>query len=172
MNSKGRLVHGRPVTGGSFPAAIWKKFMQLATDGMDDRFTEPTPEQIRVGKVLNERDLQTPDEQPQIPAVAGRHHDATPSPATPTAPGPPAGPDDQTDGNTTTMDGGPQPTITRPPIPTTRPPGPGGRGGAGGDRAHRRTRGARDGRRRFGPLTELCPRFARFARSRPTGWWG
>jgi membrane peptidoglycan carboxypeptidase len=28
-------VHGRAVTGGSFPATIWKKFMQVATDGVD-----------------------------------------------------------------------------------------------------------------------------------------
>jgi penicillin-binding protein 1A len=28
-------VHGKAVTGGSFPATIWRKFMQTWTDGMD-----------------------------------------------------------------------------------------------------------------------------------------
>jgi penicillin-binding protein 1A len=28
-------VHGKPVTGGSFPATMWRKFMQHWTDGMD-----------------------------------------------------------------------------------------------------------------------------------------
>lgn len=35
-------VHGRAVTGGSFPAEIWAKFMRAATAGMDTgRFREP-----------------------------------------------------------------------------------------------------------------------------------
>jgi len=36
-------VHGRAVTGGSFPAEIWAKFMRVATKGMDaEGFKEPT----------------------------------------------------------------------------------------------------------------------------------
>jgi penicillin-binding protein 1A len=36
-------VHGRAVTGGSFPAEIWAKFMREATKGLDaGRFTTPT----------------------------------------------------------------------------------------------------------------------------------
>ncbi|HZM30146.1 MAG TPA: transglycosylase domain-containing protein [Acidimicrobiales bacterium] len=135
MNSKGRLVHGRPVTGGSFPATIWKKFMEQATDGMEDGFTEPTSAQIAFGKVVNERDLRTQEEQPEDPGDG--EPDITivePEPGGPggTRPNPPG----QTtttngNGNTTTTGGGPGPTITLPPIPTTRPPGPGGGGGGG-----------------------------------------
>ena len=35
-------VHGREVTGGSFPAEIWAKFMRVATEGVDTgSFKEP-----------------------------------------------------------------------------------------------------------------------------------
>lgn len=44
-------VHGRAVTGGSFPAEIWAKFMREATAGIDTgRFTEPPP---FTGRVLH-----------------------------------------------------------------------------------------------------------------------
>jgi len=44
-------VHGREVTGGSFPAEIWKKFMRNATDGMETgSFTAP---KSFPGEVLN-----------------------------------------------------------------------------------------------------------------------
>ncbi|MDP1819427.1 MAG: PBP1A family penicillin-binding protein [Acidimicrobiales bacterium] len=49
-------VHGREVTGGSFPAEIWKKFMRNATAGMDTgSFTAP---KAFPGEVLNPQ-LQT-----------------------------------------------------------------------------------------------------------------
>jgi membrane peptidoglycan carboxypeptidase len=38
-------VHGRQVTGGSFPAQIWQRFMKAATQGMDTgQFTPPDPD--------------------------------------------------------------------------------------------------------------------------------
>jgi penicillin-binding protein 1A len=38
-------VHGRAVTGGSFPAQIWQRFMKAATEGIDTGdFTAPDPE--------------------------------------------------------------------------------------------------------------------------------
>ena len=57
MNRKGRLVQGRAATGGSFPATIWKKYMQVATDGMEDTFMVPTEQQINLGTVLHKNDL-------------------------------------------------------------------------------------------------------------------
>ncbi|HET6954059.1 MAG TPA: transglycosylase domain-containing protein [Acidimicrobiales bacterium] len=62
MNNDGRPVHGKAATGGSFPAEIWKKFMQVATDGTEDPFVEPTKEQIKAGTVINKGSLLTPDE--------------------------------------------------------------------------------------------------------------
>ncbi|MGH9003536.1 MAG: transglycosylase domain-containing protein, partial [Acidimicrobiia bacterium] len=53
MNRKGRLVQGRAATGGSFPATIWKKYMEVATEGMDDSFVEPTAQQIALGTVIH-----------------------------------------------------------------------------------------------------------------------
>jgi membrane peptidoglycan carboxypeptidase len=49
-------VHGRSVTGGSFPAEIWGAFMRLATDllELDDDFIEPSPEALRGGETLGE----------------------------------------------------------------------------------------------------------------------
>jgi membrane peptidoglycan carboxypeptidase len=50
MNSQGRVVHGlESVTGGSLPAEIWRKFMEVATGEVADPFTEPTPEALREG---------------------------------------------------------------------------------------------------------------------------
>jgi penicillin-binding protein 1A len=41
-------VHGRSVTGGSFPAQIWQRFMSAAVAGMDTgTFTEPPEELLR-----------------------------------------------------------------------------------------------------------------------------
>jgi penicillin-binding protein 1A len=57
MNRKGRLVQGRVATGGSFPATIWKKYMQVATEGMDDSFNVPTQQQINLGTVLHKNDV-------------------------------------------------------------------------------------------------------------------
>jgi penicillin-binding protein 1A len=74
MNEDGRLVHGRTATGGSFPAEIWKKFMEVATAGMEDQFVEVTPEQIAGGEALHEDELLTPEEQatsiPEMPDIS------------------------------------------------------------------------------------------------------
>jgi penicillin-binding protein 1A len=62
MNSDGRLVHGRPATGGSIPASIWHDYMEFATANLTGEFVAVTPEQIRNGEVLNEGELLTPEE--------------------------------------------------------------------------------------------------------------
>jgi membrane peptidoglycan carboxypeptidase len=58
------------VTGGSLPAEIWRRFMEVATANTSDQFVEPTPEQIAAGTVINEGELYTADEttttQPQM----------------------------------------------------------------------------------------------------------
>ena len=50
-------MQGRAATGGSFPATIWKKFMEAATVDMNDAFISLPPEQIAVGTVINEGEL-------------------------------------------------------------------------------------------------------------------
>jgi membrane peptidoglycan carboxypeptidase len=50
------------VTGGSLPAEIWRRFMEVATAGTNDPFVEPTAEQIAAGTVINEGELYTADE--------------------------------------------------------------------------------------------------------------
>jgi len=43
-------VHGRAVTGGSFPAQIFQRYMRVATQGMDTgTFTAPKPELLQAG---------------------------------------------------------------------------------------------------------------------------
>jgi penicillin-binding protein 1A len=52
-------VHGIEVTGGTFPAQIWNKFMRNATQGMDTgSFTTP---KSFPGKILNAKLVLTPD---------------------------------------------------------------------------------------------------------------
>jgi membrane peptidoglycan carboxypeptidase len=50
------------VTGGSLPAEIWRRFMEVATNGTSDQFVEPTAEQVAAGTVINEGELYTADE--------------------------------------------------------------------------------------------------------------
>jgi membrane peptidoglycan carboxypeptidase len=103
MNRKGRLVQGKVATGGSFPATIWKKYMDFATEDMDDSFVVPTDQQINLGTILNKNDLHTSDE--------------TTVPVEPGPDGPPT-----TDGNGNGNGGGPggtRPTFT---LPTTTDP--------------------------------------------------
>jgi penicillin-binding protein 1A len=107
MAGDGRPVHGKPATGGSFPAEIWKKFMTAATAGMPaDEFVEPTPQQINSGKVLND-DMRTADET-TIPVDP-----AFPFPTDPGGGGPGGG------------GGGGGPRPTDPPNNTTTTEGPG-----------------------------------------------
>jgi penicillin-binding protein 1A len=124
MNESGRPVQGRAATGGSFPATIWKKFMEAVTAGTSDAFVALKPEQIAVGTVINEGELLTPEEQattiPSIPAL----------PDLPGLPGRPGRP-----GRTTTTVEDPSttdPTVTTEPtdptitiMPPTTTPGPG-----------------------------------------------
>ncbi len=50
------------VTGGSLPAEIWRRFMEVATANLNDEFVQPSPEQLEAGEVINEGELLTPDE--------------------------------------------------------------------------------------------------------------
>jgi membrane peptidoglycan carboxypeptidase len=125
MNFKGRPVHGRAATGGSFPAEIWKKFMTVATGNSQANFVDPSQEQIDKGEVINQDKLLTSDEsattvppnQIPFPTVPNprRGHPRTTLPPTPT-----------------TVDV-PDPTPTTAPTTTlTVPTIPGGGGGGGG----------------------------------------
>jgi membrane peptidoglycan carboxypeptidase len=55
------------VTGGSLPAEIWRRFMEVATANTSDPFVEPTSEQIAAGTVINEGELYTADETTTAP---------------------------------------------------------------------------------------------------------
>jgi penicillin-binding protein 1A len=94
-------VHGRAVTGGSFPAEIWAKFMRAATRDMDTGdFVTPTD---FPGRVLNpELELPTSTTVPKS--------SSTTSATSTTAP----------NGSTTTA--APAVTTTAPPSPTTTAP--------------------------------------------------
>jgi penicillin-binding protein 1A len=113
------------VTGGSLPATIWRRFMEVATAGTNDPFVEPTPEQIAAGTVINEGELFTADETTTT---------APPLTLPPfTIPKPPGGggggggggrPTTTVTDSTTTA---PLPTVTVPTIPPPGGgPGPGG----------------------------------------------
>jgi penicillin-binding protein 1A len=110
------------VTGGSLPAEIWRRFMEVATANTDDPFVEPTREQIAAGTVINEGELYTADEttttQPQmtlppftIPRPGGGGGGGGGRPTTTTAP-------DTTTSIETTV-----PTVTLPTFPQGGGPG-------------------------------------------------
>jgi penicillin-binding protein 1A len=117
---------GKPVTGGSFPATIFKRFMTAATSGVkSDPFPVPT---TFPGKILNARipyvtatTLRTSSTIRPSASTTFRSAPLTTAPAAPapapTTTAPPA--------TTTTQ---PAPDTTRPPRPrpTAPPPGPGG----------------------------------------------
>ncbi|MGK2928753.1 MAG: transglycosylase domain-containing protein [Acidimicrobiales bacterium] len=97
-----RGVRGRNVTGGSFPAQIWRTFMEQATSGTDQgTFTEPPP---FGGEILNS-DLTTTTSEVVTTTTEDRDDTTTTE-----------DPDD-----TTTTDPDPDPTTTSAPS-TTRPP--------------------------------------------------
>jgi penicillin-binding protein 1A len=100
MNRDGRLVHGKVATGGSFPAAIWKKFMEVATGDNADPLVEPTPQQINGGEILNKGELLTSDEAATTTTMPQNPGNPGPDPTLPGGGG-----------------GGPRPTL--PTIPTT-----------------------------------------------------
>jgi membrane peptidoglycan carboxypeptidase len=113
-------VHGRQVTGGSFPAQIWQRFMKAATQGMNSgTFTPPDPELLNA---------------PQKQGLGGST--GAPEPTT-TTPGGDTTTTSPTDGTTTTTpasDGSGTTTTsppgatttTAPPTTTTSRPKPGG----------------------------------------------
>ena len=119
-------VHGRAVTGGSFPAQIWGRFMSAVVEGNETgRFTRPDQ------KLLNERS-RGDEEEP--PSTTTSSTDTTTTTTTV--------PDSETTtttvtGETTTTtapsDGGTTTTTAPPPTTTTtaRPRGGGGDGSSG-----------------------------------------
>jgi len=97
-------VHGRKVNGGSFPAAIFKRFMAAATKGMDNS-DFPSPPNLKGRLVSGDRIRFT--EETTSPSTTGPA--ATSPVTTTTAPKP--GP-------------APTPSTTSPPPTTTAPPPP------------------------------------------------
>lgn len=132
MNENGRLVHGRAATGGSFPAEIWRKFMEAATADMDDQFVDPSEEQINGGVIINENELLTPEEQAtSIPPTSKGPDFSLPDISVPGRPGRPR--------DTTTTTTAPDTSDTSDTTGTTQTtdttleiPGPPGNGGGGG----------------------------------------
>ncbi len=120
MNDSGRPVHGITATGGSFPADIWKAFMEIATADMNDSFVDVSDDQIAGGEVINEGELLTREEQATT-VPTGPVFTIPGFPDFPGRPGRPGG------GNTTTT--GPPDTTdpsetTVPPVVTIEPPEP------------------------------------------------
>ncbi len=123
MNDDGRLVHGRTATGGSFPADIWRDFMEVTAANVTSDFVEVSEEQIRAGETLNEGELQTPSET-TVPPVTGGPGWTIPDITLPNLPGGP-GPT-RPNGTTTTSAPDGTTTTTESPDPTVGPPGTGG----------------------------------------------
>ncbi|HEX5367006.1 MAG TPA: transglycosylase domain-containing protein [Acidimicrobiales bacterium] len=89
MNEKGRPVHGRAATGGSFPAEMWRKFMGVAAAKLPGSFVEVSEEQIEGGEVLNGDELQVPSETvPPTSIDVGAGGSAPSRPGSPLRPGP------------------------------------------------------------------------------------
>jgi penicillin-binding protein 1A len=99
-------VHGRAVTGGSFPAEIWAKFMRAATRDMDTGdFVTPTD---FPGRVLNpELELPTSTTVPKSSSTTSATSTTAPSGSTTTA------------APAVTTTAPPSPTTTAPPTTTT-----------------------------------------------------
>jgi hypothetical protein len=127
MNTSGRLVQGRSATGGSFPAEIWRKFMEVAAADLTGTFPEVSEEALKAGTVLNDEDLRLPSETTTTLPPDTRED---PGITLPTLPRPrPTAPTTAPDTTTTT-----QPETTLPtfdPTTTTTGQGPGGGNGGG-----------------------------------------
>jgi penicillin-binding protein 1A len=103
-------VHGREVTGGSFPAEIWAKFMRAATKGMEvDRFPQPTS---FPGRELNEK--------LELPTSSTSSTSSTTAPEESTSTTEPAESTTTTVAPSTTTTGAPPTTAPAP--STTAPP--------------------------------------------------
>jgi penicillin-binding protein 1A len=126
MNEEGKLVHGRTATGGSFPADIWRGFMEVAAANVTGDFVEVTEDQIRSGEALNEGELQTPSETTVPPAPGGPGW-TIPDITLPNLPGGP-GPTRPSDTTTTSAPDVETTTTTEGADTTVGPPGPGGGG--------------------------------------------
>jgi 1A family penicillin-binding protein len=113
-------VHGRRVTGGSFPAEMWRKFMEVATEGIDTG-EFPEPEDFE-GIILNEDLITTTTEATLPPSTT----EATEPPSTTTeTTEPPPTTTETTEPPTSTTTGTtlPDTTITLPTTTeTTEPP--------------------------------------------------
>ena len=105
-----RNVRGRDITGGSFPAQIWRTFMQAAVAGEDHGdFPKPT----FTGEPLNP-DLTTTTEAPPSTRATTT---TDPDPTTTTEPD--EGGDEEDEDGTTTTTSRPRSTTTAPPSTTT-----------------------------------------------------
>jgi penicillin-binding protein 1A len=136
MNASGKPVHGRAVTGGSFPAEIWQRFMAAVTEakGWNDAFAEVPPEALREGRVINS-DLLTSREQATTTTQPPTTLPPTTQPPGPPRPEPRPRPTLPT--VTTTIPDDTVPTLPPTSDPTICLPGdpcpPQGGGGGGGD---------------------------------------
>ena len=127
-------VHGRAVTGGSFPAQIWQKFMSVALEGIDTgEFTPPSKD------LLNQKPEQ-PEGEPSDETTTTSSSSTTIDPSSTTTTTDPDASTTTTvvDGETTTTtdpDAQTTTTTTAPPpetTTTTQAQGGGGGGGGGG----------------------------------------
>ena len=102
-------VHGIEVTGGSFPAEIWRKFMREATDGMDTgSFVAPTR--------FPGRELNT---ELQVTTTTQRRRATTTEPDETTTTVEPSTTTTEPEETTTTVEPSTTTTTTAPPPPTT-----------------------------------------------------
>jgi penicillin-binding protein 1A len=112
MNS----VHGRAVTGGSFPAQIWGRYMRAALDGIDTgKFAEPDDELLNARPDGDEQGGGQGDGSTTTSSSVPEESTTTTAP--------------ESESTTTTTDGSATTTTTRPPASstttsTTRPPAP------------------------------------------------
>jgi membrane peptidoglycan carboxypeptidase len=135
MNDDGMAVHGRSATGGSFPADIWRTFMQSVTDarGMNDPFMEVPEEVIESGTRLGteQRDETSTTLPPQQggPPTSDRPGNG-PRPTRPGGNTTTTSPSSSTTATSTSSSStSSSSTTTTSPLPTvTRPGGGGGNG--------------------------------------------
>ena len=106
-----KSVHGKSVTGGSFPATIWRKYMAKATDGLDScAFPKPTLSPYVAPPRSTPPTTRRRSTTTSTPSTT---EPATPSTAAPTTTAPPA---PTTAAPTTT------PVTTKPPATTATKP--------------------------------------------------
>jgi penicillin-binding protein 1A len=105
-----KSVHGISVTGGSFPATIWKKYMTVATKGSTScPFPYPTDDGTNLGSTSSTSSTSTSSSSTTTTLAPAPTTTLAPAPTTTLAPAP-----------TTTL--APAPTTTLAPAPTTTVP--------------------------------------------------